>query len=50
MTQNDKVRVITPQQLADGYYKRVGVFVRQMRFSLIRRLDDGNYLVWEPTK
>jgi hypothetical protein len=41
----EKVRVVTPQQYRDGYLVRTGGHVETMAWSLVRRLDDGNYLV-----
>lgn len=47
----EKVRVITPEQLHEGYVRMRGIGDPGDRYSyaVIRRLDDGNYLVRDPT-
>lgn len=49
MTQDaEKVRVITHAQYVEGYLVRTGVRVETRAWRLIRKLDDGNYLVRHP--
>ena len=44
----EKVRVVTPEQYRNGYIVRIGMRVETRRWSLVRKLDDGNYLVRIP--
>lgn len=45
----DSVRVVTPDQLRDGYHVQRGVGDFDVRpYWIVRRLDDGNYLVRDP--
>ncbi len=41
-------RIVTPEQLAEGYVVLNGLLAERHRWSVIRRLDDGNYLVHDP--
>lgn len=41
-------RVVTPEQYGQGYLVRDGMVVKKLRYELIRRLPDGNYLVRAP--
>lgn len=42
------VRVVTPEQYSQGYLELQGMIARERRYSLIRKLEDGNLLVREP--
>ena len=41
-------RVVTEEQYGQGYLVRDGMVVRKLKYELIRRLPDGNYLVRAP--
>jgi hypothetical protein len=41
-------RVVTRDQLDDGYLERDGMTVRRRKWELIRQLPDGRYLVRAP--
>lgn len=43
------MRIVTPEQFAQGYRRLVGAFVVERRFRKIRTLPDGTILVEEPT-
>jgi hypothetical protein len=38
-------RVVSEEEYARGYFEREGMTVRKRSYVLIRRLEDGNYLV-----
>lgn len=42
-------RVVTPKQYSDGYIELNGIVAERRSFSKIKTLDDGNYLVKEPS-
>lgn len=42
-------RIVTPKQYADGYYEKRGMLAYHRKWILIRKLDDGNYLVVSPS-
>lgn len=43
------IRVVTPEQLRDGYVVQRGIGDFDVRrYAVIRRLDDGSYLVRDP--
>ena len=41
-------RVVTREQLEQGYLERDGLVVRKRPYELIRELPDGRYLVRAP--
>ena len=41
-------RVVTEEQYNAGYIERDGMTVRKRPYELIRKLDDGTYLVRAP--
>ena len=38
-------RVVSAEEYARGYFERDGLIVRKRAYVLVRRLEDGNYLV-----
>lgn len=43
------MRVVTPDQLRDGYHVQRGIGDFDVQpYWIVRRLDDGNYLVRDP--
>lgn len=45
-----KFRVVTPAQLAQGYYERCGEVVINRRYKVLRFLPNNNYVVEEPVE
>jgi hypothetical protein len=41
-------RIVTREQYEAGYLERDGLVVRKRRYELIRKLEDGTYLVRAP--
>lgn len=41
-------RIVTPEQYSAGYLDLFGPVAFHRRWSLVRRLDDGNYVVVDP--
>jgi len=42
--------IVSPEQLSLGYLERQGMIVTRRRFVVIRRREDGNYVVRDPEK
>lgn len=42
-------RIVTPAQLSEGWFLKVGCTIVRRGFRVHHRLPDGNYLVYEPT-
>lgn len=40
--------IVTSEQKRDGYWRREGTMTYPMKYVVIRKLDDGNYLVHNP--
>lgn len=43
-------RIVTAQQLRDGWYMRIGEVVFRTSYRIISRLESGNYLVEDPKR
>lgn len=43
-----KYRVVTPEQLQEGWLEKEGMIVRERKFTVIEMRDDGNYIVYNP--
>lgn len=41
-------RIVTPEQLSNGWYMRLGTVVFRTSYRIISRLESGNYLVEDP--
>lgn len=51
MSSDERTRIVTPEQLAEGYYYGDPTVIGGMHrgdYSVIARLRDGNYLVRDP--
>ncbi len=44
----EQQRIVTPQQLAEGYSLFVEGFIVRLSYAVVRRLPGGNYVVEEP--
>ena len=45
----DELIIVTPEHLKLGWLEKDGMFIRERKYQVIRRLEDGNYVVVAPT-
>lgn len=45
---NCRYLVVTPEQLREGYLENAAGIIRQKKYTPLKKLDDGNWVVFAP--